>query len=76
VLGGILLVFPGFITDALGATLFVPALRQWAARKLAASPAPRPRRGRDDRVIDLEPGEWHRIPDRRRGGRRRSKGQP
>src|SRR3989442_627390 len=31
VLGGILLVFPGFITDAVGALLFVPLLRRWAA---------------------------------------------
>jgi UPF0716 protein FxsA len=75
VLGGILLLFPGFITDALGAALFVPALRRWAAGKLAASAAPRSRRGRGDRVIDLEPGEWHRIPDRRRGRRRKSRGE-
>jgi UPF0716 protein FxsA len=74
VLGGILLVFPGFITDALGAALLVPTLRRWAAGKVAAT-APRARRGRDDRVIDLEPGEWHRIPDRRRGRRRRAKGE-
>ena len=74
VLGGILLVFPGFITDALGAVLLVPKLRRWAAGKVAAT-APRAPRGRDDRVIDLEPGEWHRIPDRRRGRRRRAKGE-
>ena len=35
VLGGILLVFPGFITDVLGVALCVPALRRWAAGKLA-----------------------------------------
>jgi UPF0716 protein FxsA len=74
VLGGILLVFPGFITDALGAALFVPPLRRWVAGKVAAT-APRPRRGRDDRVIDLAPGEWHRIPDRRRRRRRKAKGE-
>jgi UPF0716 protein FxsA len=73
VLGGILLLFPGFITDALGAALFVPALQRWAAGKLAATAASRPRRGRDDRVIDLEPGEWHRIPNRRRSRRRKSR---
>src|SRR5262249_29777319 len=37
VIGGILLVFPGFITDILGAALYVPALRRWAAGKLATS---------------------------------------
>ena len=31
VLGGILLVFPGFITDVLGAALFLPVVRRWAA---------------------------------------------
>ncbi len=71
-LGGILLIFPGFITDLLGAALFVPAVRRWAGAKLATL-ARRPRRGRqDDRVIDLAPGEWHQIPDRRRARRRKS----
>jgi UPF0716 protein FxsA len=28
--GGILLVFPGFITDLIGALLFVPPVRRWA----------------------------------------------
>src|SRR5262245_59960117 len=64
VIGGILLVFPGFITDILGAALYVPALRRWAAGKLATSAR------RDERVIDLEPGEWHQLPDRRRRRRK------
>src|SRR6266436_964245 len=34
-LGGILLIFPGFITDLLGAALLLPAVRRWAAAKLA-----------------------------------------
>ena len=52
-LGGILLIFPGFITDLL-------------ARSSRRTP-------RDDRVIELEPGEWHQIPDRGRRRRRKSK---
>ena len=69
VLGGILLVFPGFITDVLGAVLFVPAFRRWAAKRVAG--ARRGRRGRrDDRVLDLEPDEWRHIPDQRRGRRK------
>ena len=72
VLGGILLVFPGFITDILGAALYVPTLRRWAAGKLAPRPRRAGRRGRDDRIIDLEPGEWRRLPDQRRR-RRKSK---
>jgi len=72
-LGGILLVFPGFITDILGAALFVPAFRRFAAGRLAAARRARRRGPRDDRVIDLEPGEWQQIPDRKRGPRRKSK---
>jgi UPF0716 protein FxsA len=65
-LGGILLVFPGFVTDVLGGALLVPALRRWLGRKLASAAQAR----RDDHVIDLEPGEWHQIPDQRRRRRK------
>ena len=51
-LGGILLVFPGFITDLLGGMLLVPTLRRWLGRKFAAAT----RSPREERVIDLEPG--------------------
>jgi UPF0716 protein FxsA len=73
-LGTILLVLPGFITDVLGAALFVPALRRWAAAALAhAVRDSSARRGHAprDHVIDLEPGEWHRVPDRSRPRRRK-----
>src|SRR5262249_32144140 len=50
VIGGILLVFPGFITDILGAALYVPALRRWAAGKLATRPRRAGRRA-NERVI-------------------------
>lgn len=74
-LGGILLTFPGFITDAVGAALFVPVVRRWAAGKFATLARGRGRHGRrDDRVIDLEPDQWHQIPDQLRGRRRKSKG--
>ena len=74
-LGGILLTFPGFITDAVGAALFVPLVRRWAAGQLATLARGRGRPGRnDDRVIDLEPDQWHQISDQRRGRRRKSKG--
>jgi UPF0716 protein FxsA len=75
-LGGILLVFPGFITDILCAALFVPAFRRFAAAKLASARRARRRGPHDDRVIDLEPGEWQQIPDRKRSQRRRSKDRP
>jgi UPF0716 protein FxsA len=70
VLGGILLVFPGFITDVLGAALYVPALRRWAATSFARRAQGR-RRREDERILDLEPSEWRRIPDQRRTRRRR-----
>jgi len=69
VIGGILLIFPGFITDILGAALYVPPLRRWAAGKLAER-AGRTARRRDEHVIDLEPGEWRHLPDRRRRRRK------
>jgi UPF0716 protein FxsA len=74
-LGGNLLTFPGFITDAVGDTLFVPVVSRWAAGKLATLARGRGRHTRrDDRVIDLEPDEWRQIPDQRRRRRRKSKG--
>jgi UPF0716 protein FxsA len=69
-LGGILLVFPGFITDVLGAALFVPGLRRWASGKLASARRARERARQGDHVIDLEPGEWRQIPDRQRRPRK------
>ena len=69
VIGGILLVFPCFITYILGAALYVPALRRWAAGKLAER-ARHTQRRTDDHVIDLEPGEWHHLPDQRRRRRK------
>jgi UPF0716 protein FxsA len=72
-LGGILLIFPGFITDLLGAALLLPAVRRWAAAKLATFARSSRRTPRDDRFIELEPGEWHQIPDRGRRRRRKSK---
>ena len=82
-LGTILLILPGFITDLVGAALFVPALRRWAAARLAhgtRSRAGRHGQAARDRVIDLEPGEWHRVSDRsrprpRRQGRSKAKGE-
>lgn len=73
-LGGILLVFPGFITDLLGVGLLVPVIRRWAGRKLATARRNRRRSRRDDHVIDLTPTEWHQIADQRPDRPSRSKG--
>jgi UPF0716 protein FxsA len=74
IVGGILLVFPGFITDILGLALFVPALRRWATARLANAAHRRRRSSRDVAVIDLEPGEWQQIPDQTHGRRRKPDG--
>jgi UPF0716 protein FxsA len=71
-LGGILLVFPGFITDLLGAALLVPPLRRWLRGKLAQARREHRHRGRDDHVIDLAPSEWQQISDQRRDRPRKS----
>jgi UPF0716 protein FxsA len=62
-LGGILLVFPGFITDVLGALLFVPAIRRRFRRMIARSREAH-RRERDPSVVDLTPKEWHQVSEK------------
>jgi UPF0716 protein FxsA len=66
-LGGILLVFPGFITDILGGLLFLPQFRSWARTRISHARAHRRearRRNHDRVVIDLPPSEWRQLPDR------------
>jgi UPF0716 protein FxsA len=74
IFGGILLVFPGFITDVLGLALLVPRFRRWASSMLAKTVRKRRRRRDAATVIDLAPDEWHQIPDRRPKSRRKPKG--
>jgi UPF0716 protein FxsA len=58
--GGILLLLPGFITDLVGALLFIAPLRRWAGATIGR--AMRNRRRKTERVvIDLEPGQWHQV---------------
>ena len=58
-LAGILLLIPGFITDALGLALLVGPLRRALASILGRQTA-QPRR---DGIVDLEPEQWRRVPD-------------
>jgi UPF0716 protein FxsA len=71
VLGGILLLLPGFITDVIGAGLLIGPLRRLFGAKLAQAlrrpkRRPKPPPGGPGAVIDLEPDEWRAIPDRKR----------
>ena len=75
ILGGILLVFPGFITDLLGLALLVPWFRRWASARLAETARQRRRsRPGEITVIDLAPNEWQQITDAR--PKKRTKDRP
>jgi UPF0716 protein FxsA len=57
---GVLLVVPGYLTDALGALVLVPAVRRGLGAILRRAAATLSGGTQPDRVIDLEPGEWER----------------
>jgi UPF0716 protein FxsA len=57
-IGGVLLVLPGFLTDAAGLLLLIPAIQ----RRLID--APQLRRNRPaGQVIELDPTQWRDLPD-------------
>lgn len=71
---GVLLLTPGFVTDAIGFLLFVPAVRQAIWRFIAtrmkvhvvnmsASSATGSAQHRQDGVVDLDEDEWSRKGD-------------
>jgi UPF0716 protein FxsA len=60
-LAGILLLLPGFITDAFGLLLLLSPLRRAVGMAFGRGPAP----PRADGVVDLPPDDWHRVPDPR-----------
>jgi UPF0716 protein FxsA len=61
VLGGILLVLPGFLTDAIGLALILPPARRWIAGHFDTATAARPADG----VVNLDAAEWRRMPEAR-----------
>ncbi len=62
-LAGILLIIPGFITDAVALVLLAyPAVRSIAVTLGLRQP---PVRRSPDGVLDLEPEQWRRVPDTR-----------
>jgi UPF0716 protein FxsA len=58
-LAGILLLIPGFITDVLGVLLLLAPLRRALGALFGLKRAPT----RGDGVVDLEPEQWHQMPD-------------
>ena len=62
IVAGLLLIVPGFLTDLVGATLLIPAVRhlcgstvrRWLHRRQPSDPS----------TVDLTPGEWTQVPDR------------
>ena len=58
-LAGILLLIPGFITDVLGLLLLLAPLRRALSALFGLKRAP----ARRDGVVDLEPEQWHQVPD-------------
>jgi len=66
---GILLLIPGFITDVLGLLLLLPPLRRALGALFGLQAAP----ARADGVVDLEPEQWHQVPDAALTDRRNDK---
>jgi UPF0716 protein FxsA len=62
-IGGILLIFPGFITDVAGALLLLPWARRWAGRAVGRWLDPRRDASGDHAVIDLPPDQWRQVDD-------------
>ena len=68
-LGALLLVLPGFITDLIGLLLLVRPLRRWCSAALRR--AVHGHRRNADAVVDLTPDEWRQVPDRELENRRK-----
>jgi UPF0716 protein FxsA len=70
VLGGLLLVLPGFLTDLVGAALLIAPVRRWFGRMFRTrfeswlSTGVARRNRKDTSVVDLAPDEWEQVPER------------
>jgi len=62
-LAGVLLLIPGFATDAIGLLLLIPPLRQWLAQRLASLLFRPPPAGAGARIIEAEVVEIRTNPD-------------
>ena len=71
-LAGILLFIPGFITDALALLVLIGPLRRALTGRFIGQMPPR----RADGVVDLEPEQWQRVPDKELTDRREDGRKP
>jgi UPF0716 protein FxsA len=69
---GILLLIPGFITDVLAVLLLIAPLRRALAETFGGAQPPR----RTDGIVDLEPEQWQRVPDKELPDRRGNDREP
>jgi UPF0716 protein FxsA len=67
VLGGFLLVLPGFVTDVLGALLLLPPTQTLIRAALRRALARAERETARPGVVDLPPDQWRRVPEERIG---------
>jgi UPF0716 protein FxsA len=74
ILGGILLVLPGFITDVIGILLLLGPVRNWCARVFRSAMGLREQP--KEAVVDLDAGEWQEVPDRKLENQRGSSERP
>lgn len=59
--GALLLVLPGFLSDAAGLVLLAPSGRQWARQRLGLRGGIAGPRRRPDGILDLGAGDWTRL---------------
>lgn len=62
ILGGILLVIPGFITDLIGMLLLLGPVRKWCG--MALRRAVGLREPSKEAVVELDAGEWQEVPNK------------
>jgi UPF0716 protein FxsA len=63
---GVLLLIPGFLTDAIGLLLLLPPVRAWLGRRFHGAVRTQP-----TDVVDLDPNQWNRVPERQIDDQRR-----
>ena len=61
IVGGILLIIPGFITDLLAVALIVGPVRRWAVNAIGRMRRARRKPAESSKTIDLGPDEWRQV---------------